>query len=62
MPNFPQLPHSDDSASRSRNSSRWIDLIAFLSVLVLQPHLVILQSLSLVVAAAGAFLMPRAPS
>jgi len=35
MSNFPQLPHSDDSASPSRNSSRWIDLIAFLSILAL---------------------------
>jgi hypothetical protein len=33
MSHVSQLSRSSDSATHSRNTSRWIDLIAFLSVL-----------------------------
>ena len=35
MSNVPQLPRSSDPVTSSRNSNRWIDLIAFLAVLAL---------------------------
>jgi hypothetical protein len=35
MSKIPQLPRSGNPAPRSRNSSPWVDLIAFLGVLTL---------------------------
>jgi hypothetical protein len=35
MSNLPQVPGPGNPARRSHDSSRWIDLIAFLSVLAL---------------------------
>jgi hypothetical protein len=35
MSNVPRLPRSGDPTPRSRNSSTWIDLIAFLAILAL---------------------------
>jgi hypothetical protein len=52
------MPNANDKSARSAR----IWHARLLYELVLQPHLVILQSLSLVVAAAGAFLMEVAPS
>lgn len=44
MSNVPQLSRFSDPDNRSRNSNRWIDLIAFLAVLALGGVLIALGS------------------